>query len=131
MDKKKSILIGFVALAFCVFAIAVLVYNVHTLSEKEDKDNNNIRARASYSTMQPKVSDNINSDSPEKITGDTRYFLQTYYVNADNHDNLTEKEYNVPSRFIAYDKEKMQSILTVIWKICLFQNTLTDLFHMK
>ncbi len=115
MDKKKSVLIGSVALAFCIFAIAVLAYNVHTLSEKEDKDNNynnNIRARASYATMQPyKVSDNRNSDSPEKITGDTRYFLQTYYVNADNHDNLTEKEYNVPSRFITYDKEKMQEYI--------------------
>ena len=54
MDKKKSVLIGSVALAFCIFAIAVLAYNVHTLSEKEDKDNNynnNIRAKASYATM--------------------------------------------------------------------------------
>lgn len=40
MDKKKSVLIGSVALAFCIFAIAVLAYNVHTLSEKDDKDNN-------------------------------------------------------------------------------------------
>lgn len=110
MDKKR-VLIGAVALASCVFAIAVLLYNVHTLSEKEDKDNNNVRARASYATMQPETADNINSGSTEKITGDTRYFLQTYYVNADNHDNLTEEEYNVPSRFIAYDKEKMQEYI--------------------
>ncbi len=113
MDKKKSVLIGSVTLAFCIFAIAVLAYNVHTLSEKEDDDiNNNSRARASYATMKPsEASDNSDSGASEKITGDTRYFLQTYYVNADKHDNLTEKEYNVPSRFITYDKDKLQEYI--------------------
>ncbi len=111
MDKKKSVLIGSVTLAFCIFAIAVLAYNVRNLSEKDD-DNGVSKARTSYTTTGPDdLTDTGIQTTGERISGDTRYFLQTYYVNADRHDNLTEKEYNVPSRFITYDREELQDYI--------------------
>lgn len=108
MNRKPYILIGSTAVIITFTIIMILVL----LARNNNTGGTDNPGLASVYTSEP-VAKAETKDEPQEttITGNTKYILQTYYVNSDKDEHLSEQEYAVPSEFITMDKDELQAYL--------------------
>ncbi len=108
MDRNKSVLIGITGAVICLIAVFVILYNVRD----EPRENNLDKAikERTAPTVMPE-SQSISLNDVQTIDGNTKYFLQTYYVKANENENLSETEYIIPSRFVTYTRDELQEYI--------------------
>ena len=108
MDRNKSVLIGICGAVLSL----IVVFSILVINRNEPREND--LDRAIKERVAPTVIPENRSEKEtvlQTIDGNTKYFLQTYYVNANEHENLSETEYIIPSRFVTYTKDELQDYI--------------------
>ncbi len=112
MNRKPFILISGTAVVITFIIIMVLVVlakNNHT----GGTDNSGL---ASVYTSEPVAKAETKEEKEEEVSeptvkSDMEYVLQTYYVNSDKDEHLSEQECAVPSEFVTLDKSGLKKYL--------------------
>lgn len=117
MNKKKVILVCTAGTIACIVLIIVAILFVKKYSFSINDDNKIADVKSSAS---PYVQKNTQRPSTkpeiEVISGKTKYLVQTYYVNTDSDNKMTESEYPVPAEIIAMDRTELEKYLNKFMK---------------
>ncbi len=108
MNRKPFILISSSAVIITFIIIMILV----VLAKKNNTGGTDNSGLASVYTSEPVAKAETKQEmSKPVINSNMKYVLQTYYVNSDKAEHLSEQEYQMPSEFITLDKDELQEYL--------------------
>lgn len=108
MNKKTIILICAVSVVISFAAIMVL----KMVAENNRNDNTETPKLASVYTSEPVVKAETQKEEEKPvINSNMKYILQTYYINSDKKEHLSEQEYAVPSEFITLNRDELQEYI--------------------
>lgn len=115
MNDRKIKIICIAGIAVCVvlIIIAVVFLKKYDGSAGNNSDNNvrSIKTGGEPTPTPAAVLQNTEEPGPQVITSNTKFVLQTHYIDARNHDELEEKNDSVPSDIIAMTREELEEYL--------------------
>ncbi len=119
MNNRRIKIICAVGIAVCIILIAMAVVFLKRYDGSAGNDNNNnnninpenVRMKIEPTQTPAAVLEATDEPKPQVITSNTKFVLQTHYIDARNHDELEEKNENVPSDIIAMTREELEDYL--------------------
>ncbi|MBE5928549.1 MAG: hypothetical protein E7267_04145 [Lachnospiraceae bacterium] len=108
MDRNRSVIIGICGAVISLIVVFTILINLPDKPRESELD------KAIKERITPTVIPESRSENEkvlQTLNGNTKYFLQTYYVNANDHENLSETEYIIPSRFVTYTRDELQDYI--------------------
>lgn len=127
MDKNRNKIISVVLIVLCVALIILALVIVKKYSAGSDNNpENNVTDDVESSDKTDMSDNNVDNVSErmiktnpakeekndnDKITPKTQLIMQTYYIDARNHDNLEESKENMPSELIAMSEDELEDYL--------------------
>lgn len=120
MNNRRIKIICAVGIAVCVILIIMAIVFLRKYDGSVDNSNNNnnnnnpenVRMKMIPTDEPVTVSEVTEEPKPQVITSNTKFVLQTHYIDARNHDELEEKNESVPSDIIAMTREELEDYLT-------------------
>lgn len=124
MDKNRNRIISLVIIVLLAAAIVLALVlvkryggktqnNMDNVSEDSRKDNNlnNMSGKNDNEMDKLAKTDYESEKTRDVISSKTKLIMQTYYIDARNHENLEEVKENMPAKFIAMDEDELEDYL--------------------
>lgn len=112
MNKRNVILVCVFSAIACIALIVIAVVFIDRYSFVNDGTEQIVKERrVEASVTEQPIQTPLVTSMPDVISGKTKYMVQTYYVNTDSENKITEDEMPIPADIIAMDRQELEDYL--------------------